>query len=428
MVSGGRVGLHLLASALRILEIRQDDDGIDRLHYIYTAALLLMFAVLVSAKQYGGHPIECFVPAQFTHAMEQYTENYCWVQNTYWVPFKDYIPHRIDDREKRQIGYYQWIPFVMALAALLFHIPASFWRMLSPQTGINLSLILSLACSDSNVDPAVLKKNVDILARHIEEALDYQREYAARKLGHYYSFSIIRLSKSYGCQLTVLYLFIKCLHLTNLIAQFFFINKFLETSDYPLFGGHVLYDILMDQEWKDSGKFPRVTLCDFEIRALGNIHRHTVQCVLVINMFTEKIFVFLWLWFLILTTLTFINLFSWVTNVAFFNCRNSFIEKLLNIEYSVHEEQVEEFVNKFLRTDGTFVLRMVSMHAGELVCSKLTDALIKRHFKRRDSSIKENKFDDVCIGKNVNDDYMKQSSIMTNSQISNNNVKRSQFV
>jgi hypothetical protein len=64
--------------------------------------------------------------------------------------------------------------------------------------------------------------------------------------------------------------------------QFYFIKLMLGTKS--LFWGYdVLMDLIAGREWPETGNFPRVNLCDFAVRVLGNLHRHTLQCVLMVN-------------------------------------------------------------------------------------------------------------------------------------------------
>ena len=93
---------------------RPDDDFADRFSHTFTTALLVIFTLVISARQYIGKPIACWVPTEFTRAQEEYAENVCWVSNTYFLPTRvRQVPTDVDERESSKIGYYQWVPFIL---------------------------------------------------------------------------------------------------------------------------------------------------------------------------------------------------------------------------------------------------------------------------------------------------------------------------
>jgi hypothetical protein len=66
------------------------------------------------------------------------------------------------------------------------------------------------------------------------------------------------------------------------------------------------------------------------VRKLGNLHRYSVQCVLMINMFNEKIYLFLWWWFLFVTIITILNFIYWLVASSIGTFRKEFLERMLN--------------------------------------------------------------------------------------------------
>uniref|UniRef100_A0AC35G7A2 Innexin n=1 Tax=Panagrolaimus sp. PS1159 TaxID=55785 RepID=A0AC35G7A2_9BILA len=320
-------------SALSFLHYRKDDDFVDRLSYFYTSSFLIMMAVLVSFKQFGGRPLECWVPAYFTASWEAYTEMFCWAQNTYWVPMDQDIPVDIAEREYRQISYYQWVPFFMLLQAFLYYIPCLMWRLMSDKSGIRLNDIAT-----------------------------------------------------------------KIMYVGNVLTNLLLVNKFLETDEYSVYGFGVLKDLLFGRSWMDSGNFPRVTLCDFEVRVLGNNQRHSVQCVLVINIFNEKIFILVWLWFTILFVVATFDALYWFSISLFHRDRFRFVLRHLELTSDPDRpdlfrkekrKQVEHFLKTYLKVDGVLILRMVALHAGVMYCTEITDALWRRYLSQHPENLIE---------------------------------------
>lgn len=179
----------------------------------------------------------------------------------------------------------------------------------------------------------------------------------------------------------LLYLINKALYFANALLQLFILSTFLG-SDYYLYGVKVMVDLITGRDWSVTAKrFPHVTLCDFEIRQMGNVHRHTVQCVLPINLFNEKIYICLWFWFIFVALVTFLSLIRWIWTVGFRYSRTGYVKKHLKImgRFNRDSDRDYKLANKFtecyLRLDGIFVLKLVAKNSTDLVVADIVAAL-----------------------------------------------------
>lgn len=146
-----------------------------------------------------------------------------------------------------------------------------------------------------------------------------------------------------------------------------------------MYGFQVIRGLIRNENWESSPKFPRVTLCDFEVRHLGgNLHRHTVQCVLPINLFHEKIYILIWFWFTLLALISLLSMFTWFWRCfCLWDGTEYIFTKLINFQKvsKVQKKRVTDFVTKYLRHDGVFVIRLIEINVNSLVAGEITSGM-----------------------------------------------------
>lgn len=360
-----------LDNALKAIHKQYYDDLVDQLNYYYSTLILLFLAILVSAKQYVGNPINCWFPFEFTESWIRYAESYCFVSNTYY-PYEGITNTFTRLQSRKMINYYQWVPIVLALQGLLFYLPNLIWQMLNWQSGINVKSILKMASEAEIADDEKRKKTLKTLAKYIEDCVGLQT--ALGGVNEFRRLFCFRCGRA-NPYLTCLYIFTKILYILNVVVQFMLLNSFFDIN-YAWWGFQVIRDVVQGKEWVDSGYFPRVTLCDFSVRALGQRQNFTVQCVLMINMFNEKIYLFLWVWLCFIGVCTSINFVYWMFTLVPSYCRYRFIHKYLRIGAEMTNSTddrrlVEKFVSKALRSDGVLLMRFISGHTGDMLVTEL---------------------------------------------------------
>jgi len=313
MGGGGIFGV-ILPFAAFFVSKNEDKAKIDnfpsRLHYKFTSGFLFMSTAILGLNDMFGKDIQC-------HSQEKPADKavnqYCWISGTFTVPGRQdpgtglavgadggecslgngvemlwdgagFITYGKGDGGepcKQTINYYQWVPYMLVLQGLLFMLPHRLWKYLEEG---KMKCIAEGVTTGNNGDSSARQTIINNIAKFIakQNKTKGHVKYAA-------SFMI--------CQV---------LSLLNVLFNVFLLDVFFQ-GKFLDFGARWIKS-LMIKETSHSvllDVFPRMTVCDWHQRGTGGHHETTqYMCILATNIATEKIFIFLWFWFIVLFLIT----------------------------------------------------------------------------------------------------------------------------
>jgi len=154
-------------------------------------------------------------------------------------------------------------------------------------------------------------------------------------------------------------------------------DRFLDGTFFT-FGVEVIAFALRDEEERVDPViyiFPRMTKCTFhKFGTSGNIESHDALCILPINIVNEKIYIFIWFWFLLLSLLT--------TLVVFYRLIIIFSPRmrayLLYIRFRLIRKECINIIIKKAQMGDWFLLYMLGQNIDSMIFKEVVHELSRK--------------------------------------------------
>ncbi|XP_015607849.1 innexin inx3 [Cephus cinctus] len=332
------------------------DNMVFRAHYRITAAILFACCIIVTANNLIGDPINCIadnaVPAHVINT-------FCWITYTFTLP--DNIHKTVgtqvahpglggDVENKRYHSYYQWVPFMLFFQGVLFYIPHWMWKQWEEGKIRMITDGMRGALIDGKQER---RARMERLVQYIVETLHLHNSYAAG------------------------YFFCEALNFINVVGNIFFVDTFLGGA-FLTYGTDVVKFSNMNQEQRTDPMvevFPRVTKCTFhKFGSSGTIQKLDALCILALNILNEKIYIFLWFWFIILAVLSGLALLYSMAVVLLPSTRETILKKRFKfgtpagVNALIRKTQVGDFL----------LIHLLGQNMNMLVFNEVLDELCRR--------------------------------------------------
>ncbi|EDW26707.1 GL14652 [Drosophila persimilis] len=369
-------------------------DAVFTIHSKCTVVILITCSLLLSARQYFGDPIQCLSEERNI----EYVQSYCWTMGTYILkldnassgtqapkqapaPSNSYAKWRakhprsrsdlrplVDDdeayaraafiaegvgpewsgvSEREYLRYYQWVIILLLFQSLIFYFPSCLWKVWEGQR-------LKQLCSQ--VGGALLS----------DETYNTRR----RLLVKYFTTDHEDLHFCYMAK----YVFCEVLNCLISVVNIIFLDVFLNGFWAKYLKAMATLPFYDWDHWNrvSSTVFPKISKCEvLKYGPSGTVKVMDNLCILPLNILNEKIFVFLWCWFLLIAIISGVNILFRLAMLSIKSLR----EKMIRSQLSFMTKRHVQRALRDLTIGDWFLLMKVSVNVNPVLFGDLMQEL-----------------------------------------------------